>query len=52
MINEMLQYLADNDVYIGWAAWAAGPCKLEPFLCNFIDPELLHSLGNFLFLLR
>ncbi|KAK7453472.1 hypothetical protein VKT23_011748 [Stygiomarasmius scandens] len=25
MINEMLQYLADNDVYIGWAAWAAGP---------------------------
>ncbi|THU76619.1 endoglucanase 1 [Dendrothele bispora CBS 962.96] len=25
LINEMLQYLADNDVYIGWSAWAAGP---------------------------
>ncbi|KAF5358589.1 hypothetical protein D9758_007717 [Tetrapyrgos nigripes] len=25
LLNEMLQYLADNDVYIGWSAWAAGP---------------------------
>ncbi|KAH8797977.1 cellulase-domain-containing protein [Flagelloscypha sp. PMI_526] len=25
MIGEMLDYLAANDVYIGWAAWAAGP---------------------------
>ena len=24
----MLTYLEQNDVYIGWSAWAAGPCKL------------------------
>ncbi|KAG9121560.1 hypothetical protein FRC07_002429 [Ceratobasidium sp. 392] len=25
MLKEMLDYLAANDVYIGWTAWAAGP---------------------------
>jgi len=24
-IDDMLTYMADNDVYIGWTAWAAGP---------------------------
>jgi len=24
-IGDLLSYLAENDVYIGWAAWAAGP---------------------------
>ncbi|KAG8711114.1 hypothetical protein FRC09_020766, partial [Ceratobasidium sp. 395] len=25
MLKELLDYLAANDVYIGWTAWAAGP---------------------------
>jgi hypothetical protein len=29
-VNDLLQYLAANDEYIGWAVWAAGPCKLIP----------------------
>lgn len=24
-ITDMVNYMADNDVYIGWTAWAAGP---------------------------
>ena len=24
-LTDLLTYLSDNDVYIGWAAWAAGP---------------------------
>jgi endoglucanase len=30
-ISNLFQYIADNDVYIGWAIWAAGPSK--PFSC-------------------
>ena len=26
-IQEMLNYLAANDEYIGWTGWAAGPRK-------------------------
>ena len=25
MIDEMLNYMKDNDEYIGWSIWAAGP---------------------------
>jgi aryl-phospho-beta-D-glucosidase BglC (GH1 family) len=25
MLNDMLDYMANNDVWIGWTAWAAGP---------------------------
>ncbi|KAK3942499.1 glycoside hydrolase family 5 protein [Diplogelasinospora grovesii] len=25
MLSDMLDYMANNDVYIGWTAWAAGP---------------------------
>jgi len=25
MLTEYLKYMANNDVYIGWTAWAAGP---------------------------
>ncbi|KXN81235.1 Endoglucanase 1, partial [Leucoagaricus sp. SymC.cos] len=24
-VTDLIQYIADNDVYIGWAIWAAGP---------------------------
>ncbi|KAK7052626.1 glycoside hydrolase family 5 protein [Favolaschia claudopus] len=24
-VSDLLEYMASNDVYIGWAAWAAGP---------------------------
>jgi hypothetical protein len=27
MVSELLNYLAANDVYIGWSIWAAGPSK-------------------------
>ena len=29
-VDDMLQYLEANDVYIGWSAWAAGPRKCFP----------------------
>lgn len=25
MLTDFVNYMADNDVYIGWTAWAAGP---------------------------
>ncbi|KAF2709219.1 glycoside hydrolase family 5 protein [Pleomassaria siparia CBS 279.74] len=25
MLSDMIKYMASNDVYIGWTAWAAGP---------------------------
>ena len=25
MLQDMIKYLAENEVYIGWTAWAAGP---------------------------
>lgn len=25
LLTEMLNYMADNEEYIGWTAWAAGP---------------------------
>lgn len=24
-VDDLLKYMAANDVYIGWSAWAAGP---------------------------
>lgn len=24
-ITDIINYMADNDAYIGWSAWAAGP---------------------------
>jgi len=26
-VSDLIQYMADNDVYIGWSIWAAGPSK-------------------------
>lgn len=26
-IGALIDYMAANEEYIGWTAWAAGPCK-------------------------
>jgi len=50
-IGDMLTYLADNDVYIGWSAWAAGPLWFDnPACCGAdtgnLEPGTVNELGG------
>lgn len=51
MIDEMLNYMEENDEYIGWSIWAAGPRKSYLILPRR-GHEPLYSLGHLLALLR
>jgi len=50
-MNDMLEYLADNDEYIGWSIWAAGPfwgtfspcCGADT---GSLEPGNLNDLGQ------
>lgn len=50
-VSELIQYMADNDVYIGWAIWAAGP---RTFYAQQLNNALRSqpSLGHGIALLR
>ena len=52
-LPEMLQYMADNDVYIGWTAWAAGPlwgpnspCCNDGVQAGSLEPGSTTSTGQ------
>lgn len=41
-VSDLIQYMADNDVYIGWSIWAAGPSTyLLPFTLTTLIKKLL-----------
>ncbi|KAK1223102.1 hypothetical protein PQX77_014030 [Marasmius sp. AFHP31] len=51
MVDELLSYLDANDVWIGWAAWAAGPFWGSASPCcgpetGSLEPGVLNSLGE------
>ncbi|KAL0063352.1 hypothetical protein AAF712_009747 [Marasmius tenuissimus] len=51
MVDELLSYLNANDVWIGWAAWAAGPFWGSASPCcgpetGSLEPGVLNSLGE------
>jgi len=52
-LGQMLDYLADNDEYIGWSAWAAGPLWGTSSACcnNFLpvgslEPGTVGAMGE------
>ncbi|KAK7029442.1 hypothetical protein VNI00_014576 [Paramarasmius palmivorus] len=50
-LDDLLTYLADNDVWIGWTAWAAGPFWGTFSPCcgsdtGSLEPGLLNALGE------
>jgi len=50
-IDEMLQYMAANDVYIGWTIWAAGPIWGTSTPCcgadtGSLEPGNINDLGQ------
>jgi len=42
MLENAIAYMNQNDVYIGWAAWAAGP-RTSPLLASFFPSSELFS---------
>ncbi|KAL9709411.1 hypothetical protein Ac2012v2_007147 [Leucoagaricus gongylophorus] len=36
-VSDLIQYMADNDVYIGWSIWAAGPIWGTASPCCGVD---------------
>ncbi|WVF66159.1 hypothetical protein IAT40_000899 [Kwoniella sp. CBS 6097] len=47
-LGSLLDYLSENDVYIGWAAWAAGPLwKNNSACCNNFEPVGSLEPGTF-----
>jgi len=52
-ITDLINYLSDNDVYIGWTAWAAGPfwgtsspCCTDSKSFGSLEPGSLASDGS------
>ncbi|KZT35506.1 endoglucanase 1 [Sistotremastrum suecicum HHB10207 ss-3] len=50
-IDDLLTYLADNDEYVGWIAWAAGPIWGTSSACcgqdtGNLEPNTLNDLGQ------
>jgi len=52
-ITDIITYMADNDVYIGWTAWAAGPlwgsysaCCVNSGTWGSLEPGSLASDGS------
>ena len=52
-ITDFINYLSDNDVYIGWTAWAAGPfwgtsspCCTDGKSFGSLEPDSLASDGS------
>ncbi|KAG6811231.1 hypothetical protein H0H92_008448 [Tricholoma furcatifolium] len=51
MLDEMLKYMEDNDVYIGWSIWAAGPIWGTSSPCcgadtGSLEPGQFNDLGQ------
>ncbi|KAH0582397.1 hypothetical protein H2248_010341 [Termitomyces sp. 'cryptogamus'] len=51
MLDEMFNYIADNDEYIGWAIWAAGPLWGTSSPCcgadtGSLEPGMLNDEGQ------
>lgn len=44
-VSDLIQYMANNDVYIGWAIWAAGPSRRFSLLVP-ISAHRENSLGH------
>jgi endoglucanase len=52
-LNNIIDYMADNEEYIGWSAWAAGPlwgdnspCCTSGALYGSLEPYSLASDGS------
>ncbi|KAJ3566266.1 hypothetical protein NP233_g7107 [Leucocoprinus birnbaumii] len=50
-VSELIQYMAHNDVYIGWAIWAAGPIWGTASPCcgadtGSLEPGQVNDLGG------
>lgn len=52
-ITDMIDYMAENDVYIGWTAWAAGPlwgsnsgCCSDEMQWGSLEPGSLAADGS------
>jgi endoglucanase len=52
-VDDIINYMADNDAYIGWTAWAAGPfwgdnspCCTGGALYGSLEPSSLASDGS------
>lgn len=52
-VTDIIDYMADNDAYIGWAAWAAGPfwgvnspCCSDSQTWGSLEPGSLASDGS------
>lgn len=41
MLNEMLEYLAANEEYIGWTVWAAGPSKSTQIILDILEKRII-----------
>ena len=52
-VTDIINYMADNDAYIGWSAWAAGPfwgvnspCCSDSQTWGSLEPGSLASDGS------